>query len=614
MRPRIFFVSTLLILTVLNARAQTVAISDSIKILSDAGEAQSTVVPPNKKSQCQQGRILISNDQRHPPDSVVFGNNLDQQGGPIIHSKFDMGLINGHFEKELTKTKYLLSGTSDHDLVTLSNGDVLYITGAFSSMPVWPPVTHTKAPGWFADTFRCTEQEDRTCLPNKAFGPGARSVLLVFRSTDCGETFTCVSEMDPARELGGSCAFPQFRRDWETKATPQIFMKPWDMGGSDGQLVKVDPANDRVYVTFQCVGYNPDESRKPEFVPNNADPLNKTLVGMFDAGLTWSSFGFIDVKEWRFNVIPLGGDELGFGYGNAVLFGKKNAAGKYEFDSAGQAAPVGSYSWASEGDFAANPGVPVASIHANVWASPVLTRTSSATTFMLAFPDRFGAKGFGYRFYFLDRTATEKQLVEKDAILPAVAGKDNFVFQVTAIDPGAGPVLLYWYDVDSAARTVTIRGRLVSGKAEYSADFVISQQSGSPRSFALTAQDYWFGDYKTAGGYVSSSNVTQGEGSFKFSLKTSTFHYYPVWIDPNGSVNYTEVDYTIDKMLLKPSAKAKQLPLVTTPDAAWKKWGPPIPLSRIRQPVRAPESEVERDMGQVPRATNKVSPVTKPRQ
>src|SRR2546429_4719405 len=175
------FLIFILLVAAMNLRAQNVSVSHSIKITSNAGEAQSTVVPPNKKSQCKEGRILISNDQLHPPASVVLGNNLDQPGGPIIQSKFDLGLINGHFDKELTKTKYLLSGTSDHDLVTLSNGDVLYITGAFSTMPVWPPVTHAKAPGWFADTFRCTEQEDLTCLSNKAFGPGARSVVLVFR-------------------------------------------------------------------------------------------------------------------------------------------------------------------------------------------------------------------------------------------------------------------------------------------------------------------------------------------------------------------------------------------------------------------------------------------------
>ncbi len=68
------------------------------------------------------------------------------------------------------------------------------------------------------------------------------------------------------------------------------------MGGSDGQLAKVDPATDRVYLTFQCVGYQQDNSMPPGWKPpplNTVDPnapqpilasklsknpLNKTLV------------------------------------------------------------------------------------------------------------------------------------------------------------------------------------------------------------------------------------------------------------------------------------------------------------------------------------------------
>src|SRR5881394_3967554 len=100
MKPGILFVSAVLVLTAQNAHAQTVAVSDSIKIPSDAGEAQSTVVPPNKKTQCMEGRILISNDHHHPPDSVVFGNNLNQPGGQLIQSKFSLGLLRGHFDQE----------------------------------------------------------------------------------------------------------------------------------------------------------------------------------------------------------------------------------------------------------------------------------------------------------------------------------------------------------------------------------------------------------------------------------------------------------------------------------------------------------------------------------
>lgn len=43
----------------------------------------------------------------------------------------------------------------------------------------------------------------------------------------------------------GSCANPQGSLDSSNH---------YDMGGSDGQLVKLDPASDTLYLTFRCVG------------------------------------------------------------------------------------------------------------------------------------------------------------------------------------------------------------------------------------------------------------------------------------------------------------------------------------------------------------------------
>jgi hypothetical protein len=372
----------LLILTtpLLVVNGQYVAVSDSVSIVSTAGEAQSTVVAPKLKAQCPQGRVLISNDQIHPPNSVVSGKNLDQPAGAVISSKFDtFGLAD--FNTDWPKSKYYFNGTSDHDLVTLSNGDVLYITGAFSRQWVFPPVTNTPAPAWFADTSRCLEYDpikNGTCAPNKAFGPGARSIVVVFRSTDCGETFQYVSQMDPARELGGSCAFPQFRRNWWAENAPVLNDKPYDMGGSDGQLIKVDKTNNRVYMTFQCVGYKPDATKTTEFVLNEGDKLRKTLVGMFDGPkLNWTSFGFMGDAAWRFSIAPVSNDSLAFGYYSSVVFANRTPSGKYEFDATGVAAPVGSCSWsgAGAGDFKNNSGVPIGSIHSNVWAIPVITRS-----------------------------------------------------------------------------------------------------------------------------------------------------------------------------------------------------------------------------------------------
>ena len=115
-----------------------------------------------------------------------------------------------------------------------------------------------KNPAWFDDTFRdgvCAKfAADGSCAETFPFGPGARSVLLVWRSTDCGEIlFNMSPQMDIQRALATVHALPRF----SCYANGNIInAKPYDMGGSDGQLVKVDPANDHLFLTFQCVGFH----------------------------------------------------------------------------------------------------------------------------------------------------------------------------------------------------------------------------------------------------------------------------------------------------------------------------------------------------------------------
>src|SRR5437763_7871149 len=276
--------------------AQNLSVSDVMTMSINAGEAQSTIVPPGLKTQCQQGRFVVTNDRLRPPSSVVSGRNLDQTSGPLVASTFDMGALGVNYNDDYTKSSYWV-GTNDHDLVTLSNGDVLYITGAWSRMSMNPkghgPMAsefQMKDPNWFKKTARemCTSKDaEGNCRGWYAFGPNARSVVLTFRSTDCGEHFEFISEMDPVRFGGGTCALPQLRG-----SGPTTF--DYDMGGSDGQLIKVDPANDHIYLTFPCVGYHADPAKLPEFVIDSNNKINQTLVLMSDsAGSSWKSLGYI---------------------------------------------------------------------------------------------------------------------------------------------------------------------------------------------------------------------------------------------------------------------------------------------------------------------------------
>src|SRR5437660_10987750 len=103
-----FWLIFMLLVAAGSASAQSVVISNSVKLVSgNAGEAQSTVVPPNKNMEkCKEGRVLITNDSLRPPNGVVFGQKLDQPGGAVIPSTFDMGSIGANYDADFTKSSY----------------------------------------------------------------------------------------------------------------------------------------------------------------------------------------------------------------------------------------------------------------------------------------------------------------------------------------------------------------------------------------------------------------------------------------------------------------------------------------------------------------------------
>src|SRR6266581_3282555 len=221
------------------------------------------------------------------------------------------------------------------------------------------------------------------------------------------------------------------------------------------------PANDHIFMTFQCVGYHAARSRTGEFALDSNHPVDKTLVLMSNTGgATWKSLGYVNQAKWRMGVVPLG-DELGFGVDNALLLGNLGPNGKYVFDT--EANPASNEPWTWEPDFSANKNVPLDRIYANMWAHPILTRTPDAKSYLLAFPDVIGkSSGFGYRLYWYDRGM--QLLTAKDSVMSANPSPDNVIFHLTAVDPGKGPVLFYWYDLDSAAKQGTIRGRLIDDR------------------------------------------------------------------------------------------------------------------------------------------------------
>jgi hypothetical protein len=357
------------------------------------------------------------------------------------------------------------------------------------------------------------------------------------------------------------------------------------MGGTDGQTTRVDPTNNHLLMTFQCVGFNAVDTNKTDAVLDANNKLNKTLVLKSDnAGATWKSLGFINQAQWRFGVVPLPGNELAFGFASSVLTGKPVAGGKYTFDSTGVVANNGQWSWMGWWDFTGSPGIALTKDHANVFAMPVLTRTRDSKNVVLAFPDKFGAKGLGYRVYFYDRV--KKSLAEAASILPVKPNASNVAFHLAAVEAGSGPVLLYWTDLDSATKKMTVRGRIITGHGEFTEDFTVSRVGQTDHSFALPAE-YWIGDYHTAGGMVRKTGPVQGQGKFTVDLRTTRYDYYPMWIEADGNVHYTRVEYAVEPALLTTTnVKPKSVKVITVPEPHWKPQPPPVELSKLARPVK----------------------------
>jgi hypothetical protein len=218
----------------------SVSVSGSINL--SAAEVQSTVVGPGTPG-CQGGRLLISSDNSTSPAQVALVdlNTLAVLG----NATFDVPPGWGD-------TRRILA--ADHDLVALPKGEVLLVKMGQSKRPLDPK------PSWFDFAFKFKGKDDKI---SDVWGPGARSEMHVWWSSDCGTSFQFVSAIDTAAiptNFGfetsweiSSGGLPQFPSATASPGTPE--QPIWKMGGTDGPLTRVDPATGRVFVTLGIVGH-----------------------------------------------------------------------------------------------------------------------------------------------------------------------------------------------------------------------------------------------------------------------------------------------------------------------------------------------------------------------
>lgn len=505
---------TMLILALLPFRADaasSVSVSDKIVFAAAAGEAQSTIVPPGVKSECPAGRLFVSNDfsvKRTPiATGAVLGRDLDKLAAPdMLRATFG----------PMPNAQYFSSGT-DHDLVALPNGDLFLVDMTSSKAPIDPK------PLWFDDTYRDDEKAGD-------FGPGARTVVAVWKSVDCGATFNFASLIETAKIGDGSCAGPQ-RADWNKEAH-----HPLDMGGSDGIHARVSTKGDRIAIINQCVGYKPDPKVRDKFVLTKQRLNESVVLESVDGGLTWRYLGVFPKAEWRRSFVDKP-NLVAFAVGTGIAFGKRQP-GKDEliYDADGAFVPD-----LVRGSVDTPEAKELNATYGNLWAHPILTRTPHVDEFILAVPSQIkrasGAMNGGYRVFLFNPDT--KKFSELPPVAPEIDGAGNYIMHLAAIDIGQGPVMLYWSEFDIASKTGKVRGRLILNGAEASADFVVSRVNGQDSTWALVPnKHYWYGDYQTAWGYEDV--LPAGSKSAE-----RTFHYFPMWIEANRTVGVAQLTIVV---------------------------------------------------------------------
>jgi hypothetical protein len=324
------------------------------------------------------------------------------------------------------------------------------------------------------------------------------------------------------------------------------------MGGSDAQLVKRDPATDSLYLTLRCVGNH----RGPIIVKESPDRhgphhhtgrptlgsfLNMTLVARStDKGATWKSLGYMDGVDYiRTDVVPMATNKAAFTSANYVVVGS-GSPGKFKFGSAQSVLTAGegfgwiNSTWQSE-VFEKNEKYPY--IAAGSWANTVSARAPDAAGMVIAFPtiltDTAGIQTNGYDVVFYD-PAKPTTAEEYRPVAPLNYSHNGAIMHLTTIDPGQGPILLYWADVDGKANTMRVRGRIITGPETSTKDFDISP------TYDLTVKGYWYGDYWTASGFARTL-PTPG----KWRQRNLFYYFYPTWVDSDGTGRFAEIEVEV---------------------------------------------------------------------
>jgi hypothetical protein len=240
-------------------------VSDAVD-LNTSGWAEVTTVAfgPGEHSSCPDGRLLFQTADK------VLMTTLDGARESMSPNPW-RAPIN---ETPAARVIY------DNHLVKLKDGTLLMtVEGATWQANLAP------LPFWWEWTALYPTKE-RT-------DPGARGVIWLFRSADCGASWSALSPIDAARlevphpvsgePVVGLCGTPRRRVD-------ENDVKSGALGGRDGHFVHADPYSGHVFLATPCI-YGTTTI--------NEEKLRALLLRSVDGGASWRVIGHGDGKAWR---------------------------------------------------------------------------------------------------------------------------------------------------------------------------------------------------------------------------------------------------------------------------------------------------------------------------
>ena len=352
-----------------------------------------------------------------------------------------------------------------------------------------------------------------------------RSMLFIWRSTNCGNTWEVFHPIDSQNFLGGECAYPQ-------SAT-------W-FGGFDRNELYTDPWNGNIYLTSSCrSGYSafPGHGRQVNLLfvlrPGDSDwrapvelPWNAPLV------MTSNKSGLLWLYHWLWNKPPPGQPET---FQSTVYTSDtqgetiNNPTGlPVVYDTTAFLDPINEVSLPTSNMFAANQKVNAANY--------AIGRSGDADQILLAYPVPENGRH-------VLKTAILTNVPLKITVKPGVTFRaeeaDASILQPTLIESdrvgindGPRPALLYWLESSPGSGKIQVRYSIATNNLNWSEPKTISTAAWTP-NFDSGA---WGGDYVNGAYYFDNGKshflLTWSQSESGISHPNLNIHYAVVSAEP----------------------------------------------------------------------------------